>query len=54
LKVPFKVVRDSYAEGRAKYEARMILVRPDQFIAWIGDAAPADAAAVMRKVTGLP
>ena len=43
LKVPLKVVRDSYADGRTKYETRMILVRPDQFIVWIGDKAPADA-----------
>jgi hypothetical protein len=52
LKVPLKVVRDSYADGRLKYETRMVLVRPDQFIAWIGDQAPADANAVMRKVAG--
>ena len=52
LKVPFKVVRDTYAEGRMKYETRMILVRPDQFIVWIGDKTPADAAAIMRQVAG--
>jgi 4-hydroxyisophthalate hydroxylase len=52
LNVPLKIVRDSYAEGRRKYEARMILVRPDQFIAWIGDAAPADPGAIMRRVAG--
>jgi len=45
-------VRDSYAEGRTKYETRMILVRPDQFIVWIGDGAPADAGQIMRKVAG--
>jgi hypothetical protein len=52
LNVPFKVVRDSYADGRAKYETRTILVRPDQFIVWTGDGAPADAVAIMRKVAG--
>jgi 2-polyprenyl-6-methoxyphenol hydroxylase-like FAD-dependent oxidoreductase len=52
LKVPLKVVRDRYADGRLKYETRMILVRPDQFIAWIGDRAPPDADAIMRKVAG--
>ena len=52
LKVPLKVVRDSYADGRTKYETRMILVRPDQFIVWIGDSAPADAGQIMRKVAG--
>jgi len=52
LKVPLKIVRDTYADGRAKYETRMILVRPDQFIVWTGDHAPADAAQIMRKVSG--
>jgi 2-polyprenyl-6-methoxyphenol hydroxylase-like FAD-dependent oxidoreductase len=52
LNVPFNVVRDSYGEGPRKYEARLILVRPDQFVAWIGDRAPPDAARIMRKVTG--
>jgi hypothetical protein len=52
LNVPLKTVRDSYAEGRMKYEMRMILVRPDQFIVWIGDSAPDDAMAIMRKVAG--
>ena len=52
LKVPLKVVRDSYADGRTKYETRMILVRPDQFIVWIGDQASADAGPIMRKVAG--
>ena len=47
-----KVVRDSYADGRTKYETRMILVRPDQFIVWIGDSAPVDAGQIMRKVAG--
>ena len=52
LKIPLKIVRDSYAEPRTAYQARMILVRPDQFIAWVGDNAPDDAAAMMRKVVG--
>jgi hypothetical protein len=30
----------------------MMLIRPDQFIAWTADSAAIDAAAVMRKVAG--
>jgi hypothetical protein len=52
LNIPLKVVRDSFAGGRETYGHRMILVRPDQFIAWTGDAAPADAEALMRKLVG--
>lgn len=52
LGVPFKLVRDTFADGRTKYEAPLILVRPDQFVAWTGERAPSDADAVMAKVTG--
>jgi hypothetical protein len=52
LNIPLKVVRDSFAGGREAYSHRMILVRPDQFIAWTGDAAPADAECLMRKLVG--
>jgi 2-polyprenyl-6-methoxyphenol hydroxylase-like FAD-dependent oxidoreductase len=50
--IPLKVIRDTYAGGRQDYEARLVLVRPDQYVAWTGDTAPADADAVMRKVAG--
>jgi 2-polyprenyl-6-methoxyphenol hydroxylase-like FAD-dependent oxidoreductase len=50
--VPFKIVRDTFAGEREGYEARMILVRPDQYVVWTGDKVPDDADALMRKVTG--
>ncbi len=50
--VPLDVVEDSLACGRERYEARHILVRPDQFVAWAADEAPADAEAVLRMATG--
>jgi len=34
------------------YRSRLILVRPDQQMAWHGDAAPADAGAVIDRVRG--
>jgi len=52
--MPMSVVRDSYAGGREAYERRLILVRPDQYVAWTADAAPADVPALLAKVTGRP
>jgi 2-polyprenyl-6-methoxyphenol hydroxylase-like FAD-dependent oxidoreductase len=39
LNVPLKVIRDHAADGREKYAARLILVRPDQFVTWAGEDA---------------
>lgn len=52
LSIPLKVVRDTYDAGRVAYGCPLVLVRPDQFIAWTGDTGPANAAALMRKVAG--
>jgi 4-hydroxyisophthalate hydroxylase len=50
--VPLTVVRDTFDGGRDAYEARLVLVRPDQFVVWTGDTVPADARAVLDRVTG--
>jgi 2-polyprenyl-6-methoxyphenol hydroxylase-like FAD-dependent oxidoreductase len=50
--VPLKVIPDAYADGRTKYESRLILVRPDQYVVWTGDRAPDDVKPLMRKVVG--
>jgi 4-hydroxyisophthalate hydroxylase len=51
LGVPLTVVRDGAGQA-ADYAARLVLVRPDQFVAWTGDAAPDDPEALLRKFTG--
>ena len=38
--------------ARDAYEADLVLVRPDGFVAWRGDEAPADAAAIVDVVRG--
>ena len=50
LRVPLQIVRDSYADGRTAYEAQLILVRPDRYVAWADDAAPDDSEAILGKV----
>jgi 2-polyprenyl-6-methoxyphenol hydroxylase-like FAD-dependent oxidoreductase len=50
LGIPLKIVRGSASGGREKYQSRLILVRPDQFVAWVGDDA--EPAAVLRRAIG--
>lgn len=52
LNVRLKVVRDSYRDERQAYEASLILVRPDRYIAWSAVSAPADATAILGKAVG--
>lgn len=50
-KIPLKVVRDSYSKARDNYGASLILVRPDQHVAWSGESA-ANADLILKKGTG--
>ena len=50
LGIPLKVIGDSAAGGREKYQASLVLVRPDQFVAWAGETA--DAGQVLRRAAG--
>jgi 2-polyprenyl-6-methoxyphenol hydroxylase-like FAD-dependent oxidoreductase len=52
LRVPLKVVRDSWKDERVAYESRLVLVRPDQFVAWTGDSAPQDTRALFGRICG--
>jgi len=50
--IPLTVVRDTDRGEREAYGSRLILVRPDQHVAWAADTAPPDPERVMRLVTG--
>ena len=50
--VPLTVVRDTASGGREAYGCPLVLVRPDQFVAWTGARAPGDAEAVFARVAG--
>jgi 2-polyprenyl-6-methoxyphenol hydroxylase-like FAD-dependent oxidoreductase len=52
LSLPLKVIRDSYGDDRALYQAKLVLVRPDQSVVWAGDERPADATRLLRQVSG--
>ncbi|HEX4111783.1 MAG TPA: FAD-dependent monooxygenase [Stellaceae bacterium] len=52
LRVPLKIVRDNYEGGREAYGARLVLVRPDQYVVWAADEAPDDAVAIVGTAVG--
>jgi 4-hydroxyisophthalate hydroxylase len=53
LEVPLEVIRDRSAGGPERYEARYVLVRPDQFVAWAGNEVVPEAAAIVRRALGV-
>jgi 2-polyprenyl-6-methoxyphenol hydroxylase-like FAD-dependent oxidoreductase len=50
-KTPLTIVRDDCSGGREAYGCKLILVRPDQFVAWCGGAVP-DADALIARAAG--
>ncbi len=50
-KLPLRVVAPADPRLRGRYEARFALIRPDQYVAWRGDAVPADADGLLARVT---
>jgi len=54
LRIPLQIVSDTAADGRERYGARLILVRPDQFVAWVGDdvSGVAEPARVLQRAIG--
>jgi 2-polyprenyl-6-methoxyphenol hydroxylase-like FAD-dependent oxidoreductase len=51
-RVPLAVLRDSFDGGREAYGQRLVLVRPDQYVAWVGQSTPPDVVTLLQKVTG--
>ena len=46
--IPLTIISDDTAENRDFYKTNLMLVRPDQFVAWAGDSAMVNA----RKILG--
>jgi hypothetical protein len=51
-RVPLKTVRDRFDGEAAQLGRRLILVRPDHYVAWCGDHVSGDAGIVMRRSAG--
>ena len=51
MHVPLAIVHIPEDEARDLYEADLALIRPDQIVAWRGNAS-ADAGDVLKRVTG--
>jgi 2-polyprenyl-6-methoxyphenol hydroxylase-like FAD-dependent oxidoreductase len=49
LHLPLKVVRDSYDQGRRDYKAKLILVRPDRYVAWCSSAPLENAHSILAR-----
>lgn len=54
LGMPLRVAEDRFAGDPVAYTHRLVLVRPDGYVAWAGDDTPADAEALLRAVIGQP
>jgi 2-polyprenyl-6-methoxyphenol hydroxylase-like FAD-dependent oxidoreductase len=50
--IPLKIVRDSRAGGRERYDASFVLIRPDHFVAWAGSETGVEPDAILRKSVG--
>jgi 2-polyprenyl-6-methoxyphenol hydroxylase-like FAD-dependent oxidoreductase len=52
LHIPLKVVTDRFDGDLQKLESQLILVRPDQFLAWAGDMPEDGASAILKRAVG--
>jgi 4-hydroxyisophthalate hydroxylase len=52
LCVPLRIVRDTCRGELTRYESRLILIRPDQYVVWTGDTQPGDVRALLAKAAG--
>lgn len=50
--IPLSVVACSGEDTRQAYAAELVLVRPDQYVAWAGAAADGDAAVILSRAAG--
>ncbi|MEZ5652843.1 MAG: FAD-dependent monooxygenase [Burkholderiaceae bacterium] len=52
LQVPLTIVSDAGAAAHARWQAEVVVVRPDHFVAWAGAARQAGAREIMARAIG--
>lgn len=52
LGMPLKIIQDTCDGDRERYQARLILIRPDQFVAWASSESDVDGGEVLRRTIG--
>jgi hypothetical protein len=52
LRVPLKIMTETTDAAQTHYDARLILVRPDQFVAFSAQDASSDPARVLQRAIG--
>lgn len=50
--IPLTVVTGARDDSTGRYDSSLVLVRPDQFVAWTGEGASDDPTDVLRRLTG--
>jgi 2-polyprenyl-6-methoxyphenol hydroxylase-like FAD-dependent oxidoreductase len=50
--IPLTVIADAARGGGADYGSRLVLVRPDRFVAWAGEVLPENGGAVLLRAAG--
>jgi hypothetical protein len=50
--IPLTVISASRDGGREVYESGLVLVRPDQYVVWVGEHAGGEAERILRRATG--
>jgi hypothetical protein len=51
-RIPLTIVIDTRRDGRERYDAALVLVRPDQFVAWAGDTPIPNADTILARAIG--
>jgi 2-polyprenyl-6-methoxyphenol hydroxylase-like FAD-dependent oxidoreductase len=52
LKIPLKTLDVAGTDARDLYQCDLVLIRPDQYVAWRGNKAPADAENLLMRIVG--